>query len=326
MKKIKEYFIPATLIIVLCIYLWHDNLDNTNYELPHPDVIIEKNISKIEISKRDINIIIKKINNNWLLEPEGYLADIDKVNSMIDIIANLSLTTLVSESKSYDRYGLGDDMEIIVKVFNEKNNKIREFKVGKAVSLCKNTFLKIDNDYRVYHAKGDFRSKFDNTVDELRDTNVLSFNTKEIDEIHINNKKQPLELIKKQIPDDVKYDKTDESIKQTGIQKTKDIWQTKENAKGNDDKINTLLFTLSALKCDGYLSKHKKEDFKEPIFSILLKNKKEYRLSIFAKINDEDKKYPAITSENDYPFYLTEYQTKKIMLTPQYLIKKDNET
>lgn len=324
MKKIKEYFIPAVLIIILCIYLWQENPDKTNYNLPKLDNIFKKDISKIEIIKKDTTITLKKNNDKWHLEPEGYLADTDKINKMSDVIENLSLTAMVSESKNYNRYGLDREMKIIVKGYDKKDNKIREFEIGKPASLSNNTFIKIENDHRVYHAKGNFRSKFDNTVSELRDAIVLSFNSDEIDEIYIKNKEEYIELKRKQIPTDNKADKTDESIKET-VQQTKDIWVTKKDKEGKDEKIKNLLFTLSALKCDTYITNHKKDDFKEPVYSIILKNKKEYRLSVFSKINDDDKKYPAITSENSYPFYLTDYQTEKIMLAPSDLIKSDNK-
>lgn len=323
MKNIKGYIIPAVLIIIFCIYLWFYNPDKTNYNLPGLNVIPKNNISKIEIKKNNLSIKLEKKNDSWQINSEGYLADSEKVNVMTDIIETLSLTALVSESGSYNRYGLEDDNKITVKAF-EKTEKIRWFEIGKAASSSKNTFIKIDNNPRVYHAKGDLRGKFDHTVDQLRDTNVLSFNISDIKEIKIHKDKQDLALVLKQAPVDTKSDKKD-TIPETGIQKTKDKWQTTDNQDCDDEKIALFLSTLSDLKCDTYINEKEKDDFQSPIYTVILKGAKEYRLSIFDKINDDLKKHPAISSENKFPFSLSDYQVKKIMLAPKDIIIKENK-
>jgi hypothetical protein len=312
MKNIKGYIIPAVLISVLCIYLWFYNPDKTNYNLPDMNVILKKDISKIEIVKTGLNLTLKKKDDSWQIDPEGYLADSDKIQGMTDTIEKLSLTALVSESGNYNRYGLEDDSKIAVKAFNETSKKIREFEIGKAASSSENTFIKVDNDPRVYHAKGNLRSKFDYTADQLRDTSVLSFNVSDIAEIDIHKDKQDLVLIRKQVPVESTSDKTD-SIQETGIQKTKDQWQTTDNQVCDEEKIDLLLRTLSALKCDTFIHGKEKEDFQSPIYTVLLEGPKEYRLSIFGKINDDHKTYPAISSENKFVFYLSDYQVDKIM-------------
>ena len=64
----------------------------------------------------------------------------------------------------------------------------------------------------------------------------------------------------------------------------------------------------------------KKEDFNSPIYTIRLIGLKEYSLSIFEKKDKNINQYPAVSSENDYPFMLPEYKANNIMLKPDEII------
>lgn len=111
---------------------------------------------------------------------------------------------------------------------------------------------------------------------------------------------------------------------ETGIQKTKDQWQTtEENQTCDQEKIDRFLNTLSGLKCNAYINDKEKNDFQSPMYTVLLKAVKNYHLSIFDKINDV---YPAISSENKFPFSLSNYQIEKIMLAPTDILIKENKT
>ena len=72
--------------------------------------------------------------------------------------------------------------------------------------------------------------------------------------------------------------------------------------------INNLFNNVSNLKCKSYITGKTKADFTEPMYTVTLTGPKTYTLSIFEKINEEDDTYPAISSENDYPFMLPAYK------------------
>jgi hypothetical protein len=61
-----------------------------------------------------------------------------------------------------------------------------------------------------------------------------------------------------------------------------------------------------------YIEDKKKEDLKNPVYVYKMTGKKEYTLSIFAKENEDSKQYPSISSENDYPFILHEYDVNRM--------------
>ena len=59
-----------------------------------------------------------------------------------------------------------------------------------------------------------------------------------------------------------------------------------------------------------------------PLYTVQLKGAKDYHLSIFAKLKDDDPDFPAVSSENDYPFLLSKAIAEGIMQDPDQLLKK----
>lgn len=324
MKIKKEYSILLAVIIALSLYLTLRNPDRTQYQLPEVPEVDRKDISKIEIAKPDISIVLNKQGGSWHIAPQAYSADTDKVKNMLDVIEKLTLTALVSESKNYDRYNLNDNEKIVVKAWKEDTLR-REFEVGKAATSYRHTFVKLAGDDRVYHARGNFRDKFDQTVDNLRDKIVLSFDQTEIREIRIAKGEQLMVFGRKQVPVEVTAGKEAE-VRSPPSPKAETVWQTAEGKKGDESKLSRLLTTLSNLRCEKYIDDRKKEDFTNPIYALQLKGLQEYTLSIFAKTDKSDKNYPAVSSANDYPFLLSDRQADDIMSNPDEMLQKSDES
>ncbi|OQY13705.1 MAG: hypothetical protein B6I30_02415 [Desulfobacteraceae bacterium 4572_187] len=310
MKIKKEYFILTGVMAALILYLVLHRSDRTHYKLPDITKISGKQISKLEIAKADKAVVLNKKDNTWYIEPKGYPADSDKVKNMLDVIENLTLTALVSESENYVRYDLRSDKKITVKAWHGKTLS-REFDIGKAANTYQHTFVRLAKDSNVYHARGNFRQKFDQTVDDLRDKTVLSYIQKDIREITLSHEKKAITLTRKHVPEqkDKKKDKQDAVSEKP---ETKIVWQDAEGKKMDNAKVNRLLSFLNRLECETYTTDGKKEDFKNPTYALILKGKKEYGLSLFAKTDKDEKNYPAISSENDYPFFLSGSQVQSI--------------
>jgi len=324
MKIKKEYIILAVITAALLLYLSQRSTDRTLYQLPDVPEISNSDITKIEINKNSTPIVISKEGDSWKIGPKKYPADTLKVKNMLDVMGELTLTALVSESKSYNRYNLDDDNKITVKAFDKDTLKI-EFDIGKAASSFRHTFVKIAGDERVFHARGSFRGKFDKTVDDLRDKTVLAFKLNEIDDIYITNGNKEISFSKTKSPVEVKESKeADTPIPKS--QQTEITWQNASGEKGDNSKINRLLTTLSDLSCEKYLSGQSEDELINPIYTLLLKGTKEYKLSIFAKPDKAEKNYPAISSENKYPFILSDSQVKSIMDDPGEMLEKKNES
>ena len=323
MKIKKEYFVLVALILGLSLYLIFYNSDRTNYLLPKLPEISKKEISKIEISKSGNTIVLIKDNKNWQFDPQGYPADHEKIKNMLDCIANLTLTELASESGSYDRYDLDDNKKILVKAFLG-DALSREFEVGKVAPSFRHTFVKIAGDPLVYHARQNLRDKFDQTVEQLRDKTVFSFEKTGIREILVTKDKQSVKFVKKEASGGAGSVQTP-AISSLPASEIKMVWQTIDGKKGDDAGLDRLIATISDLRCEKYLDNSRKEDLKNPIYTLKLKGVKEYSLSIFAKTDKDEKSNPAISSENDYPFLLPAWQGENIMVSPDELLEKSDK-
>jgi len=133
--KIKiEYIVLAAIIVCLSLYLVFQKSDEVGYSLPDISDIHKKDISKLEINiPSEETLVLNKDDNKWMIASRNYPADQGKVESMIDVIDELTLTALVSESENYSRYDLGDDKKINVNAW-AKDTLIRSFDIGKAAS------------------------------------------------------------------------------------------------------------------------------------------------------------------------------------------------
>lgn len=323
MRVKKEYIVLICVILALSVYLILRNPDRTHYQLPKLPNITTKDISKIEISTAGTSIVLNKKEDKWHITPEGYPADADRVKDMLDVIKELTVTTLVSESKNYIRYDLGDDKKITVRAWTG-GTLAREFEVGKAATSYRHTFVMLADDDRVYHARGNFRGRFDQTVERLRDKTVLSFDQSEIQEIHISTGEEAMVFARKEIPVEVSVSE-EADAQSPPPPEAEMVWQTTDGKEGDETRLSKLLATLSNLKCERYVDDRKKEDFANPIYTLQLKGPQEYMLSIFAKSDKEAKNYPAVSSENDYPFLIPQWQADNLMKKPEELLENPED-
>ena len=304
----KEYIILAAVIVLLSLYLIFHKQDRIHYQLPVLDKIGKKTITRIEMTKGDNAIQLEKQGDGWLISPENYPADKEKINQILDVIDDLTVTALISESESYTRYELDDANRIHVKAFAGDVLK-REFYIGKAAPTFHHTFVRLANDPKVYHGRNNFRSRFDQTVEGLRDQSVLSFQQQDIQEITIENA-VAMTFTKKQIPVAVKTDDAEKPIESSPM---KEVWQNGSGQEVESSKINPFLARLSNLRCQRYLTTGKtKEDLGKPVYSVRLKGAQDYALSIFAA-DEESSEYPAVSSQNNYPFAMDKTTAESII-------------
>jgi hypothetical protein len=320
MKVKKEYLILLLIIVALSVYLFMRKEDRTLYELPVLPGISKNDISKIEINKGNAPIILIKKDDQWYIGSQQYPADNNKINEMLDACEKLTLTALVSESQNYIRYDLTDEKKINVKAWQADTLK-RNFDVGKAASSFRHSFVKLADDDRVFHARENFRNKFDQSVDNLREKTVLSVQVSDIDQIQITNNQQSLTLTRTPVAEDESPQKTDQAAASTSPA-IKAEWQSPDGKMADKPGLNRLLSSLTNLRCDKFIDDRKKQDFTAPLYTVQLKGAKDYNLSIFAKLNDDDPNFPAISSENDYPFLLSKAKAESIMQDPDKLLKK----
>ncbi|MBW2633754.1 MAG: DUF4340 domain-containing protein [Deltaproteobacteria bacterium] len=320
MKIKKEYLLLVVIIVALAAYLVSRNPDRNLYELPQMDSVLEKDIRKIELTSSDGKILFAKEGSDWKIAPENYLADSQKVKEMLSVIERLTLTELISESKNYKRYNL-DPAEGIKVMCWAKDNLRRQFTIGKSAGSFSHTFVKLPGNDAVYQARGDFRKKFDMEKGGFRDKSVLSFEKNDIVEFEIQTGESREKFKKKIVPQETES----KEIKDPGASAppSEPLWTDSKGGAADVAMVSGTLSTLSDLKCEMFLEGKTKADFSNPVYKITFKGLKVYTLSIYAEVDKDGESYfPAVSSENNYPFILTKWRAENIMKKPGELIKK----
>ena len=319
MKVKKEYIILAVVVIALSVYLAMRTSDRTQYELPDIAPVVSKDISKLQITRDKVSIVLNKKDDKWYIAPEEYTADGSKVKNMLSAIENLTVTALVSESKNYLLYDLTAEKRINVKAWQGENLK-RDVDLGKTASSFRHTFVKMAGDERVYHARGNFRNNFDFNVDDLRDKLVLALNAADIQQIQVNGDQQSMTLNKTPAPVVVEGTQT-EKITESTPATNEPVWQSEDGRPVDETVVQQILTTASKLLCEKYITDRRKDEFTSPLYTLQMKGAQEYSLSIFAKTAEKDKNYPAVSSGSDYAFLLPDSQVERLMKDPIKAVK-----
>jgi len=312
MKLKKEFFMLVIIIVVLVGYLIFKNRDHTQYQLPDLAKIEKNQISKLELTQSGKDIVLNKKDNAWYIAPHEYPADSEKINPMLAALEGLKVTALVSESKNYLRYDLSQEKKITVKAWAGKTLS-REVTVGKSAATFQHTYVKLPNDPNVYHARGNFRSKFDQSVNSLRDKLVLSVNAGDLHEIRIIAEGQTTVIRKR---------KSEPEKSDSKGTKPKAQWETKTGQAVDSGKVEAFMTVLSRLYCDKYIDQKQKSDFQNPVYQLNLIEKKEHSLSFFEKIDPKADNYPGISSASPYPFLLSTSQVDRIKETAREMLPK----
>lgn len=238
------------VMVALILYLTLHRSNRTHYTLPEIFSIPGKQISKIAFEKADGTVVLNKKDNTWYIGPKAYPADSDKIQDILNVIENLKVTALVSESKNYVRYDLNPDKKIHVKAW-QGESLVREFDIGKPAATFQHTFVKLAENPNVYHARGDFRQKFDPTVEDLRDKTVLSFVQKDLREIKIIKDKKTVALHLKQVVE-ADGENKDPAAKTGKSSEPKPSWMDANGKKVDAVKVGRLLGFLNHMECEAY--------------------------------------------------------------------------
>ncbi len=328
MKFGKEYIIPIVIIVILLAYLIFSGGQNKmSYEVPEMEKIEENEVNRIVITQGDDKIVLKKFKEGWKIMPQEYLANEDKVTRMMTVIKDLSITELTSKKKDYQRYELDKDNKIIVKAFKD-DEILREFDIGKISPTYSHTFIKLSDDLNVYSARESFRNDFDVEIEELRNKEVLAFDRNEISKIQIAGKDEIYQFEKKihPIEKEIEGGPEEKGKEKPKVYKDEDGWLTPDGEVGSKSEIESFLSRLSSLTCDSFIEEKNKDDFKEPVFEIILKGAKDYSLKIFEKQEKDGGKYPAVSSESEYPFLLSTYNAEDLMKKKDDFLKKEEKS
>ncbi len=291
MRAKKEYLILAVIIIAAGLYLAFHNKNQTQYQLPQLSKIEIDAVTRIEIKSSGGAIGLTKNNAQWLIAPRDYPADGAKVKSMLFALEDMVLTDLVSESKAYARYQLDDGQKITVKAW-AGDKVVREFDIGKEAATFQHTFIRLPANPNVYHARGDFRRKFADSATDLRDREVLAFDPDGLEKIRVTSGSDTLVMTRR-------------AAVQSDQAGDKPAWVGPDGESVDSSVLDSFLSSINNIKCENYLEGRQKDEFKGPVFEIVLEGKQAFTLVLFKKEKEKDTVLPATSSYNAYPFTLS---------------------
>ncbi len=311
MKLKKEYIVLLLVIVALSLYLTMRSKDQTHFELPRLDSVESKSIDRLVIARTGETIELTRKDDKWYLVPKDYPADGIKANNMVKAAADLTVTALVSESKNYERYDLNDHKKIHLQAMAGKT-VLRNVDIGRLAPTNQHTFVKLEGDPRVYHARGNMRRTFDQTVAELRDETVLNFEKDAITGLRIEKGDHALALTKKEKEKPAEEKKEAETSSPPA--KPEIQWQDKEGRPAKNADVAKVLNSFFQVKCDGYMADDAKQGLQDPLWTVTFEaDGKTFLLSVFAPATKEAEEYPAISSGTPYAFLLNKGRVETLI-------------
>ena len=297
MKLKKEYVILFLIIAVLVLYISLRKDSRIQYEIPEITELSQDSISGIVIKGSEGEVLLAKENNKWFIGADKYAADTYKVEKMISFLKKPVLMTVVSDSKDYMRYGLDDKTRITVTALSGENPE-RLVEIGYQADVQNSTFIKLENDHRVYHARDDLRDIFSTNIDDIRDKAVLSFDTDKVGFVQISKDGKEFDFNKKETS-------SGEEDKSTAFQ-----WEAGDGKIVDATLMNSLLDDMLKIKCSEYIYKAEEGETGNPVYVIRVNDGNEHVLTVFPKKEDD---YRAESSDNPTPFSLYSWRIDNII-------------
>jgi hypothetical protein len=287
----KQYLILILIIVALAGYLVLKKEDRSHYTLPVPPAVDTTAIDRLTVEKQNQTLAFLRTDDGWVVTDQSYPADDVAVKQMLDVVQGLTLSALVSEKQDLFRYELDDDHCLDVTAF-QAGAPVMSFKIGKTAPTFNHTFVMLENDPHIYHAKDSFRNHFDKSLNEFRDRQVLSFDEEQITAITIEARGEKIRLA----ADDARPDNQDRLV-----------FNHEDGSSADPKTVSNLLSSLSALTCDRFAEDTDKDQLEKtpPSLKIVLENSNDIVLQLFEP--KEDESVPGISSMNAYPFLLKPY-------------------
>ncbi|VFQ44916.1 DUF4340 domain-containing protein [Desulfoluna butyratoxydans] len=261
----KETIILLALIVALSAYLFLRDTDGTSYELPVLDTVSAGDVDRMEIKTQAETLLFEKEGDEWTVDLEGFPAKQEQVTKLVETAGEMTLTAMVSEAESYNRYDLDPGTAKNVRLYKGET-VLRDVTVGKAAPSMGHTFVTIEGDKKVYHAKGNFASQFTTDSNRFIDKTVFNLVASEVNALAVTMGETDLALTRATEPGE-----------EGAAPKT--IWKDQNGNTLSAEKVDKLIASLCRLSCDTWLMEEKKDE--TPALSVVLTTDRPYTLKLF---------------------------------------------
>jgi len=206
----------------------------------------EADASKLNLKKKDSELVLaKNSSGNWqITTPQLLAADSYAVSNLFGLISPLISERVVEEKASnLSQYGLAQPaLEVDV---TSKDNKTQKLLIGDETPSGNAAFAKMDGDPRVFTVPKYDRTGLDKTVNDLRDTRLITAAQDKISRVEIITKKEDFQFgrnkdawqIEKPKPFRADQSQVDQLIHNLTDARM-EFAAEKENDKGNDKEAD----------------------------------------------------------------------------------------
>ena len=301
----KEYIILAAAIVALGLYLVLHNTDRTHYEIPEIAAPEKDEITRIDITGPSGTLALKRSDDAWLSQPEGYPLDKGKIDEMLEALSGIDVISLVSEAESYVQYDLGNDKRVFVEA-SSVEKPLLKLDVGKAASTHRHTYIRLVDDTKVYQVSGNIRRTFDVEIWALRDKKVMTLDRSSITGLTIEAGGESLYL--------EKISKPVEPVVEGQPQQGLTAWITADSTEADGAVVDGMLSRLTNLQSDGFPEDDQQVDMSEPAFTLTIHGSQDETLKIYGESGE--KMFLASSSQYEFPFMLAEWRLNQVRKTP----------
>ena len=204
---------------------------------------------------------IVKVDDDWLIGEEHYLAQEDVVSNLIKEVCLKRKIDLVSERGSEYKYDLDETNRITVELYSDQNKLVRKIHMGKKSSVGNHVYLQQEDDKAIYQAIDSLTSVMDVDVDSLREKDIFSFTASTVKGLEVglaDGKKVLISETEETVSQDDKTDAADTEETNKGGSSDNNtskeiVWKDTEGVKYDDGKIKKIISVLSSLKCELFL-------------------------------------------------------------------------
>jgi len=293
MKRKIEYVALVLVIVAVGSYLYFKRTDRVHYDIPRLEEIDARAVTSLEISSWGGSVTLSRRGGEWVLSPSGYPADAQKARKLLHDVAALTLTDLVSDSKNYDRYDLGEKDRITVKA-HAGARVLRQFVVGKTAPTSRHTYVMLPGNPSVYQAMDSFREDFQGDGASFRLRKVLGFSMDGITKVSVRAGSAEAAYSRQVSPD-----KPGKPA----------AWVNGSGKEASRPDMDLLVSSLSSLECSGFLDHLEKGGLGAPVAVVTLTGDREHSLSIYPETSGG---VPLTSSGYDSVFTLQDYQLDAI--------------
>ncbi len=319
--KIKtEFLILGLVIVALSAMLIVRNQDHVGYDLPEISALDKDAVDRVEVTTGKNTLVMERSNKSWRMRKSGYKVDEDKIAQVLSTLADLKISTLVSQSGDYRRYGLDPDASISVRAFSGKR-EVRSLVIGKVVSSYRHTFVRFPDTKGVYHADESIRSRFEYSDSDWRDKKILRFETDEISSFSVTLGEKIATFTRSLPAPPAPVDGTSQPEAKAPGDAV--IWKSDTLGLAPVKEVDALLTSLSNLSCQGFTPDRLKSTIDADALKITLRGNQEYILSVAREKDGESEIFPAYSATTSESFTLEPYTARELIRKAEALFNRE---